>query len=273
MPRGQAALRGAQEVGFTIVSITLSLLAVFLPILLMGGIVGRLFREFAVTLSMAILVSMVISLTTTPMLCALFLRPATTKADSLRRRKSFGQRAQDFYGRTLTWALNHNGLVFTILLATVVMNVVLIVIIPKGFFPTQDTGRLIGSLQADQSISFQAMSKKLTQMMAIVQQDPAVINVVGATGSGSGGAASQTNTGSVYVAFEAEERARHPGHGHRTAPARALPCAGRAVVLGAGAGYPRRWTTEQRRLSIHPTRRQHGRGVRVDTEAVASSPE
>ncbi len=202
MPRGQAALRGAQEVGFTIVSITLSLIAVFLPILLLGGIVGRLFREFAVTLSMAILVSMVISLTTTPMLCALFLRPATTKADFLRRRKSFGQRAQDFYGRTLAWSLDHNGLVLVILLATVVMNVVLIVIIPKGFFPTQDTGRLIGSLQADQSISFQAMSKKLTQMMAILQKDPAVANVVGATGSGSGGAASQTNTGNVYVALK-----------------------------------------------------------------------
>ena len=202
MPRAQAALRGAQEVGFTIVSITLSLIAVFLPILLMGGIVGRLFREFAVTLTMAILVSMVISLTTTPMLCALFLRPAGAPADFLTRRKSFGQRAQEFYGRTLAWSLDHNGLVLIILLATVVMNVVLIAVIPKGFFPTQDTGRLIGSLQADQSISFQSMSKKLTQMMSIVQHDPAVANVVGATGSGSGGASSQTNTGNVYVALK-----------------------------------------------------------------------
>ena len=202
VPRTQAALRGAQEVGFTIVSITLSLIAVFLPILLMGGIVGRLFREFAVTLSMAILVSMVISLTTTPMLCALFLRPSQPKPDFLTRRRSFGQRAQEFYGRTLAWALDHNALVLSVLLAAVVMNVVLIVIIPKGFFPTQDTGRLIGALQADQSISFQAMSQKLTEMMAIVQKDPAVSNVVGATGAGSGGAASQTNTGSVYVALK-----------------------------------------------------------------------
>ncbi len=202
IPRAQAALRGAKEVGFTIVSITLSLLAVFLPILLMGGIVGRLFREFAVTLSMAILVSMVISLTTTPMLCALFLRPSAAKPDFLRRRKSFGQRAQEFYGRTLSWTLDHNAIVLSTLVATVVMNVVLISIIPKGFFPIQDAGRLIGSLQADQSISFQAMSKKLTQMMAILQHDPAVANVVGATGSGSGGAASQTNTGNVYVALK-----------------------------------------------------------------------
>ena len=202
MPRLQAALRGAGEVGFTIVSITLSLIAVFLPILLMGGIVGRLFREFAVTLSLAILVSLVISLTTTPMLCALFLRPTPRPAEFLRRRKSFGQRVQEFYGRTLAWALDHDWLVLAVLAATVVMNVALLVVIPKGFFPTQDTGRLIGQLQADQSISFQSMSQKLTQMMAIVQHDPAVADVVGFTGAGGGGAASQTNTGSVFVALK-----------------------------------------------------------------------
>ena len=202
MPRMQAALRGAQEVGFTIVSITLSLIAVFLPILLMGGIVGRLFREFAVTLSVAILVSLLISLTTTPMLCALFLRPPAKPADLFRRRRSFGERAAAFYGRTLAWTLEHNLLVLAVLAATVAMNVVLLTIIPKGFFPIQDTGRLIGSLQADQSISFQSMSQKLTQMMSIVQHDPAVRSVVGATGAGGGGASSQTNTGNVYVALK-----------------------------------------------------------------------
>ena len=200
MPRVQAALKGAGEVGFTIVSITLSLIAVFLPILLMGGIVGRLFREFAVTLSMAILISLVISLTTTPMLCALFLRPSPPRKKPARR--SFGERAQAFYGRTLAWALDHNPLVLTILAATVALNVVLLIAIPKGFFPTQDTGRLIGSLQADQSVSFQAMSQKLTQMMSIIQHDPAVLNVVGATGAGGGGGAAQTNTGNVYVALK-----------------------------------------------------------------------
>ena len=178
----EAALKGAGEVGFTILSITLSLIAVFLPILLMGGIVGRLFREFAITLSMAILVSLVVSLTTTPMLCALFLRAQPPKRPS--KRKSFGERAQAFYGRTLTWTLRHNLLVLTVLAATVALNVMLLIAIPKGFFPTQDTGRLIGSLQADQSVSFQSMSQKLTQMMAIVQHDPAVLNVVGSTGSG-----------------------------------------------------------------------------------------
>ena len=202
MPRVQAALRGAQEVGFTIVSITLSLIAVFLPILLMGGIVGRLFREFAVTLSVAILVSLLISLTTTPMLCALFLRPNSKPKDIFQRRRSFGERAVAFYGRTLGWTLEHNALVLAVLAATVVMNVVLLIIIPKGFFPIQDTGRMIGSLQADQSISFQAMSQKLTQMMSILQHDPAVNNVVGSTGAGGGGGASQTNTGNVYVALK-----------------------------------------------------------------------
>ena len=211
MPRLQAALKGAQEVGFTIVSITLSLIAVFLPILLMGGIVGRLFREFAVTLSLAILVSMAISLTTTPMLCALFLRPrANGYAISLTappagyptRRRSFGERAQAFYGRTLGWTLRHNGLVLVILACTVALNVVLLMVIPKGLFPIQDSGRLIGSLQADQSISFQSMSQKLTQMMAIVQRDPAVLSVVGATGAGGGGGGAQTNTGNVYVALK-----------------------------------------------------------------------
>ena len=202
MPRLQAALQGAQEVGFTIVSITLSLIAVFLPILLMGGIVGRLFREFAVTLSMAILVSLLISLTTTPMLCALFLRPLPPPRDYPARRRSFGERVQVAYGRSLAWTLDHNGLVLITLLAVVVLNVALIAAIPKGFFPTQDTGRLLGSLQADQSISYQSMSKKLTQMMAIVQHDPAVAAVVGFTGAGGGGAASQTNTGQVFVSLK-----------------------------------------------------------------------
>ncbi len=199
MPRLEAALKGAGEVGFTIVSITLSLIAVFLPILLMGGLVGRLFREFAVTLSIAILVSMVISLTTTPMLCALFLRPTPASLPGPGARKTMGQRILSFYGRTLTWTLNHNGLVLLVLGATVVLNVMLLIVIPKGLFPIQDTGRLIGSLQADQAISFQAMSQKLTEMMTIVQRDPAVQNVVGSTGVGGGGASSQTNTGNIYV--------------------------------------------------------------------------
>ncbi|HEV2677569.1 MAG TPA: efflux RND transporter permease subunit [Aliidongia sp.] len=202
LSRQEAALRGAREVGFTVISITLSLIAVFLPILLMGGIVGRLFREFALTLSLAILISMVISLTTTPMLCALFLKVEPRRRDAGRKPTLF-DRAQGFYGRTLGWALDHRFLVLLTLIATVALNVFLLTIIPKGFFPTQDTGRMTGSLQADQSTSFQLMSQKLTQMMDIVRKDPAVESVVGSTGAGGGGGASQANTGSVYVALKA----------------------------------------------------------------------
>ncbi len=198
--RREAALKGAREVGFTVISITLSLVAVFLPILLMGGIVGRLFREFAVTLSLSIVISMVISLTTTPMLCALLLRPSTPSAAL--RRSSLFDRLRDGYARSLAAALDHGILVLIVLGATVALNVWLIGSLPKGFFPEQDTGRLIGSIQADQGVSFQLMSQKLTAMMEIVRHDPAVASVVGSTGAGGGGGASQTNTGSVYVALK-----------------------------------------------------------------------
>ncbi len=200
VPRVQAAFLGAREVGFTVLSISLSLIAVFIPILLMGGILGRLFREFTVTLSIAILVSLAISLTTTPMMCALFLRTST--AQQAERRPGMFERVRRGYGRTLTWALRHSGLVLLIFIATICLNVALFIVVPKGFFPQQDTGRLIGSLQADQSISFKMMSAKLRQMMDIVRQDPAVENVVGYTGVGSGGGYAQINTGNVFVALK-----------------------------------------------------------------------
>ncbi len=199
MPRREAALRGAREVGFTVLSISLSLIAVFIPILLMGGILGRLFREFTVTLSVAILVSLAISLTTTPMMCALFLSGARAPEP---RRPGMFEWVRRGYGRTLSWALRHRRLVLLLLIATICLNVELFIIVPKGFFPQQDTGRLIGSLQADQSISFQAMSRKLQQMVSIVRQDPAVATVVGFTGVGSGGGYAQINTGSVFVSLK-----------------------------------------------------------------------
>ena len=200
MPRLQAALLGAREVGFTVMSISFSLIAVFLPILLMGGIVGRLFREFAVTLSLAILVSLAISLTTTPMMCALLLKPQTRRAGP--RRRTLFDRALSLYERSLGWSLRHGALVLLVLLITVGLNIVLYVMVPKGFFPQQDTGRLTGSLQADQSISFQAMQGKLAQLMDIVQHDPAVQDVVGFTGAGGGGGGGQTNTGQVFVSLK-----------------------------------------------------------------------
>ncbi len=198
-PRMEAAFRGAREVGFTVLSISLSLIAVFIPILLMGGILGRLFHEFTVTLAIAILVSLAISLTTTPMMCALFLQ--TRAAQQAGRRPDLIERVRRGYGRTLTWALHHSSLVSLIFVGTICLNVALFIVVPKGFFPQQDTGRLFGWLQADQSISFQAMSAKLRQVMTIVQQDPAVENVVGFTGAGSGWGGS-SNTGSVFVSLK-----------------------------------------------------------------------
>jgi len=193
-----AAVQGAREVGFTVLSMSLSLIAVFIPILMMGGIVGRLFREFAITLSAAILVSLVVSLTTTPMMCARLLRPKPERAP--RGLAAFGERMFGAvvrgYGRSLGWALRHGPLVMLVLLATVCLNVWLYVVIPKGFFPQQDTGRLVGGIQADQSISFQAMRGKLSEFMAIVGADPAVENVVGFTGG------SQRNSGFMFISLK-----------------------------------------------------------------------
>ncbi len=199
MPPMQAALRGAREVGFTVLSISLSLIAVFVPILLMGGILGRLFREFTITLSLAILISLAISLTTTPMMCMQFLRSRSPQRGS--SRPTLFQRVLGGYERSLGWALRHSRLVMLIFFTVFGLNIFLFIIVPKGFFPEEDTGRLIGSLQADQSISFQAMTQKLRQMMAIVQADPAVQTVVGYTGTGGGGYG-QINTGSVFVSLK-----------------------------------------------------------------------
>ncbi|HEX7966810.1 MAG TPA: efflux RND transporter permease subunit, partial [Stellaceae bacterium] len=198
MPRMRAALQGAREVGFTVLSMSVSLIAVFIPILLMGGIIGRIFREFAMTLSVAIVISLVVSLTTTPMMCAYLIRRRPEReAGGLYR---LGERAFDamlgFYDRTLAWALAHARVMMLILLATLGLNVYLFMIAPKGFFPQQDTGRLVGGIQADQSISFQLMRQKLGQFIAILRKDPAVENVVGFTGGG------QTNSGFVFMTLK-----------------------------------------------------------------------
>ena len=201
-PPMEAAFRGAREVGFTVMSISFSLIAVFLPILLMGGILGRLFREFTVTLSVAILISLAISLTTTPMMCGLLLRPRPARQREDEERTGLFSHVRNFYSWSLGWALRHRALVLLIFIATICLNVELYIFVPKGFFPQQDTGRMVGSLQADQSISFQMMSQKLRQMMRIVQQDPAVQNVVGYTGVGSGGGYAQINTGNVFASLK-----------------------------------------------------------------------
>ncbi|OIQ97117.1 multidrug resistance protein MdtC [mine drainage metagenome] len=198
MPRRQAALRGAREVGFTVLSMSLSLIAVFTPILLMGGIVGRLFREFAVTLSVAILVSLLVSLTTTPMMCARLLRRPQEQGQGRIHRFSerWFEALQAGYRRSLEAALRHTRLTMLILLATVGLNIYLFAVVPKGFFPQQDTGRIMGGIVADQSISFQLMREKLVKFTTIVKNDPAVASVVGFTGG------SQTNSGRLFIALK-----------------------------------------------------------------------
>jgi multidrug efflux pump len=193
-----AAILGAREVGFTVLSMSLSLIAVFIPILMMGGIVGRLFREFAISLSAAIMISLLVSLTTTPMMCARLLRPSSERKSRRLGRWSerMYQRLARLYADSLAWGLSHGVIVMVVLLATVCLNVYLYVIIPKGFFPQQDTGRLIGGIQADQSISFQAMREKLRDFMTIVSSDPAVENVVGFTGG------ARRNSGMMFVALK-----------------------------------------------------------------------
>jgi len=193
----QAALQGVREVGFTVVSMSVSLIAVFIPLLMLGGIIGRFFKEFAVTLSVAIAISLVISITLTPMMCALLLRnkPKHTQP----RIRGFGRvllAVQQGYGRTLHRVMEHARWTLLVFLATIGLTVYLYISIPKTFMPEQDTGRLMGFIQADQSISFQSMRGKLEDFMRIVHADPAVDSVVGFTGG------SRTNSGSMFISLK-----------------------------------------------------------------------
>ncbi|MCL2341359.1 MAG: multidrug efflux RND transporter permease subunit [Proteobacteria bacterium] len=209
MERGEtpfeAAMKGAKEISFTVISMSLSLVAVFLPLLLMGGMVGRLFREFAVTLSAAILTSLVLSLTSTPMLCAALLRPPREEKHGRLYRAigRFFDLLHAGYERGVRWALAHRRLMLGLTIATLAINVLLWVTVPKGFFPQQDTGRLMGAIQAAQNISFQAMSQKLRQVVEIVKNDPDVEHVVGFTGGGGG---STTNVARMFIALKPFDR-------------------------------------------------------------------
>ncbi len=192
----EAALTGANEVSFTVLSMSLSLIAVFIPILLMGGIVGRLFHEFAVTLSAAILVSLVVSQTVTPMMCAQFLRSELPNKEIESRFYKFGTRIHEAYAKSLNWALIHEQLMLWLTLGTLCLSIFLYVVAPKGFFPQQDTGRIISSILAQQDISFQNMKKKLIAYVTIIKNDPAVQNVVGFIGGGN-----TINTGNIYISL------------------------------------------------------------------------
>jgi multidrug efflux pump len=204
----QAALTSAREVGFTVVSMSLSLIAVFIPILFMGDIVGRLFREFAMSLSAAILISLVASLTLTPMMCARLLTSRRREHGRLYRASGRAfNRLRDGYGRTLGWALGHPLLMISVLLTAIALNVAMYIEIPKGFFPQQDTGRLMGFIRADQTTSFQAMQQKMAQMVNMVRADPAVDNVTAVTGGGFGA----RNSGFMFIALKPLSERRSAG--------------------------------------------------------------
>ncbi len=185
----EAALHGAKEIGFTVISISTSLIAVFIPILLMGGIVGRLFREFAVTLSVAIVISMVVSLTTTPMMCSRLLRPSRTETHGkvFQASERVFQWIMGHYKTSLAWVLRHQKATLAVAIGTAFATVLLYIVIPKGFFPQQDTGRINGSIQAAQDISFRSMERIMTEFVEIVQKDPSVENVTAFVGGGNTG--------------------------------------------------------------------------------------
>ena len=193
----RAALRGAQEVSFTVLSMTVSLIAVFIPILLMGSIVGRLFREFAVTLTVSLLISLFVSLSLTPMLCARLLKPKPPVSQRPHPLYQFIEnqlnRLLAAYGRGLAWVMRHQKLTLLSLLLTVLLNVFLFTVVQKGFFPNQDTGLLMGALRADQNISFQAMKPKMLMFTKIIQEDPAVESVMSSMGSGMFGSRNSAN--------------------------------------------------------------------------------
>ncbi len=192
----EAALRGAAEIGPTVLSISISLVSVFIPILLMGGVVGRLFRQFAITLSVTIILSMMVSLTTTPTMCARLLKDQDEHGWLYRKTERIFQFIIGTYERMLRWVLRHSAIVLAIAIAMLALNVYLFVIVPKGFFPQQDTGRLNGNFIGDQSISFQSMQDKITRLSAIAQKDPDVDTIQAFSGGGGG---TTLNTGRCFL--------------------------------------------------------------------------
>lgn len=188
----EAALKGSEEIGFTVSSISISLIAVFIPILLMGGIVGRLFREFAITLSLSIMISLLVSLTLSPMMCSLLLKENKVEESKI----SFFDRLKEYYKLGLQWSLNHQRFMLFLTLVTIILNIILFVKCSKGFFPQQDTGRVVGTILTDQKSSFQSLNRKLKQYLALIKQDPGVENVVGYISAGS------VNSATIFIVLK-----------------------------------------------------------------------
>ena len=248
----EAALKGAQEIGFTVLTISISLVAVFIPLLLMGGIVGRLFREFALTLSIAIVISMVVSLTTTPMMCAHLLKKEQRHGRFYRITERGFNAIVSAYGRALNVVLRYSFVTLLILLGTIALNVYLFIRVPKGFFPIQDTGRLNGSIQADQDTSFQQMNQTLRQFVGVVDKDPAVDTVIGFTG---GGRRRHQFRAHVHLSQTAQSTGRR-APGHRTLAPAVGSRAGRDSVPERYPGSSRGRKAEQCRIPVHLERRQ-----------------
>jgi multidrug efflux pump len=203
----EAALKGASEIGFTVLTISISLVAVFIPLLLMGGIVGRLFREFAITLSVAIAISMIVSLTSTPMMCAHLLKQPKNHGWLYNTTERWFTAVVNGYGKALTLVLRHSFVSILVLMGTIALNVYLFVRVPKGFFPQQDTGRMNGSIQADQDTSFQQMNINVKQAVSLIGSDPAVDTVVGFVGGGRGGA---TNSARMFIGLKPLQERKDP---------------------------------------------------------------
>ena len=264
----QAALKGAEQIGFTIISLTISLIAGLIPLLFMGDIVGRLFREFAVTLSVTILVSACVSLTLTPMMCSRLLK---AKADEKKHGRFFeaSERVYDriikFYGRTLQWVLNRQTATLFVAVATLVVTILLYVIVPKGFFPVQDTGVIQGISDAAQNISFTAMADRQQALAQVILKDPAVESL--SSFIGVDGINSTLNSGRVLINLKplAERKISASDVIRRLQPE--LAKVGCHALHAAGAGFDRRRSREPHAISIHPRRRECGRIEPVDDEA------
>ncbi len=243
VPPVQAALLGSSEIGFTVLSISVSLVAVFIPILLMGGVVGMLFREFAIVLTTAIGISLVVSLVTTPMLCAVLLKP---HKDVYARRESLWGRmlngVQWLYGWSLRWVLRHPALTMLVNLSTVGLTIYLYMLVPKGFFPQQDTGRLMGSVMADQGTSFQSITELAKRYAEVVSSDPAVVRVVAFAGGGGGGGPSSSNSARMFVTLKSPDEREETAdqviarlRGKTGSIAALTCCCKRRKIYGSGA--------------------------------------
>jgi multidrug efflux pump len=253
MPRMEAAIRGANEVGFTVLSVSLSLIAVFAPLIFFGGIIGRLFNEFALTLSAAVMISLAVSLTTTPMMCALILpRERGARDGWLSRATENAFHAMlRFYQRTLRVALRHSGVVMLTLVATIGFNYYMFRYqMTYELFPVQDTGLVMGGIVADQSISFQLMKAKFEQLLAIVQNDPAVESVVGFTGGGEDERWLRLCLAKILCGAQGYcQRRRGPTSRENTSRRR-------PPIYVRRLRSADRWPAEQRALPVHPALRR-----------------